>query len=77
LETRWLHTLPREKGVDRFTMDAEDAADTNGIEPAVMDQPPDSLGVHAELIRYLANADESGVSTCRGQDRCQALQVLR
>jgi hypothetical protein len=77
LETRWLHTLPREKGVDRFAMDAQDATDTNGIEPTVVDQPPDSLGVHAKLIRYLANADEPGLFTCRSQDRCQALQVLR
>jgi hypothetical protein len=77
LETRWLHALPREKAVDRFAMDAQDAADAHRIEPTVVDQPPDGLGMHAQLIRYLANADEPGLSTCRRQDPCKALQVLR
>jgi hypothetical protein len=67
LETRRLHTLPREKAVDRLAMNAEDAADADSIEPTVVDQPPDGLGVHAQLIRYLANTDEPGLSTCRRQ----------
>jgi hypothetical protein len=37
LETRWLHALPREKAVDRFAMDAQDAADAHCIESPVMD----------------------------------------
>jgi hypothetical protein len=77
LETRWLQALTREKAVDRFTMDAQDAADPHCIEPTVVDQPPDGLGVHAQLIRYLANADEPGLSACRRQDPYEALQVSR
>jgi len=77
LETRRLDPLPREKAVDRVAMNAEDAADAHRVEPAVVDQPPDGLGVHAELIRYLANADEPGLSSSRRQDRRKALQVLR
>jgi hypothetical protein len=65
LETRRLNALPREKAVD-----------PHGIEPAVVDQPPDGLGVHAQLIRYLANADEPGLSACRRQNPRKALQVL-
>jgi hypothetical protein len=77
LETPWLHALPREKAVDRFAMDAQDTADAHCIEPTVVDQPSDGLGVHAQLIRHLANADEPGLSACRSQDPCKALQVPR
>jgi len=77
LETRWLHSLPREKAVDRLAMDAQDPADSHRIESTVVDQPPDGLGMDAQLSRYLADADEPGLSTCRRQDRCRALQVLR
>jgi len=59
LETRRLHALPRKKAVDRFPVNAEDAADTHRIQSPVVDQPPDRLRVHAELIRNLANTDES------------------
>jgi hypothetical protein len=45
--------------VDRFPVNAEDAADTHRIQSPVVDQPPDRLRVHAELIRNLANTDES------------------
>ena len=77
METRRFDALPREKPVDRVAMDAEDAADAHRGEPAVVDQPPDGLWVHAQLIRYLANADEPGLSACRRQNPCKALQVLR
>jgi hypothetical protein len=60
LETRWLHALPREEAVDRFPVNAEDAADAHRIQSPVMDQPSDRLRVHTELIRNLANADEPG-----------------
>jgi len=60
LETRRLHALPREKEVDRFPMNAENAPDADGIQSPVVDQPPDRFRVHAELIRNLANADEPG-----------------
>jgi hypothetical protein len=49
--------LPRKEAVDRFPMHAKDTADTDRIESSVVDQPPDRLRVHAELIRDVANAD--------------------
>ncbi|HEX9378208.1 MAG TPA: hypothetical protein VF872_01335 [Gaiellaceae bacterium] len=52
--------MPREKEVDRFPMNAENAPDADGIQSPVVDQPPDRFRVHAELIRNLANADEPG-----------------
>jgi len=54
--------LAREKAVDGFPMIAEDAAHPHRVEPPVLDQPPDRLRMHAELIRNLANADEPGLS---------------
>jgi len=60
LETRRFDALPRKKVLDRFPVNAEDAADTHRIQPPVVDQPPDRLRMHAELIRNLANADEPG-----------------
>jgi hypothetical protein len=45
-------------------MDAQNAADTHRIESTIVDQPPDRLGMHAELIRHLAYADEPGISAC-------------
>ena len=66
LETRRLHALPCKEAVHRFAMDAQDATDTHRIESTVVDQPPDRLRVHAELIRHLAYADEPRISACRG-----------
>jgi hypothetical protein len=60
LETGWFHALPRKKVVHRLAVNAEDAADPNRVQSPVVDQPPDRLRVHAELIRNLANADEPG-----------------
>jgi hypothetical protein len=77
LETRRLDALPRKKAVNGLTMNAEDAADAHGIEPAIVDQPPDGLRVHAKLIRHLANADEPGLSAYRRHDHREAFQVLR
>jgi hypothetical protein len=54
--------LAREKAVDAFAMNAEDATDTHRIEPAAVDQPPDRFWMHTELIRNLANADEPALS---------------
>jgi len=75
LETRWFHALPREKAVYRLSMDSEDAADANGIQSPVVDQPPDRLRVDAELIRNLANADEPGVSMFRRHGRLDRLAL--
>ena len=77
LKTRGLDTLPRKKAVDRAAMNAEDTADTHRIEPAVVDQSPDGLRMHAQLVRHFANADEPWLSACRRHDHCEALQVLR
>ena len=68
LETRRFHALKREKAIDGLAMHAQDAADTDRVEPTVVDQPSDRLRMHSELIRYLANADEPGLSICRRQD---------
>jgi len=61
LETRRLDALAREEVVDGFSMNAEDAADTHRVQPPVVDQPPDRLRMHPELIRNLANADQPGL----------------
>ena len=64
LETRRLHALPREEAVDCLAVDAQHASDSHRVETAVMDQTPDRLGMHAELRRNLADADETlGLST--------------
>jgi hypothetical protein len=54
--------LARKEAVDAFPVNAEDAADTHRIQPPVVDQPPDRLRMHTELIRNLANADEPALS---------------
>jgi hypothetical protein len=59
----------REKTIDRIPVDAEDATDTHCIESAVVDQAPDRLRVHAELVRDFAHADEPGFSPCGRHDR--------
>ena len=58
LETRGLHTLTREKLVDRFAMNTQHAADAHGVEPPVVNQTPDRLGMDAKLVCDLAHADE-------------------
>jgi len=59
LETRRLHALPSEKAVDGFTMDAQHAADANGVEPPVVNQAPDRFRMDAELVRDIAHADQA------------------
>lgn len=59
LETRGLHALAREKLIDRAAVNAQHAADAHGVEPAIVNQPPDRLGVDTELIGDVANADEA------------------
>lgn len=76
LETRGLHALAREKAVDRFAVDAEDAPNAHGVEPAVVDQAPNRLGMHAELGRDLTDADQaSGLSAYRRHNPSEASQV--
>ena len=63
LETRRLDALPREKAVDSFTMDAQHAADADGIEPPVVDQAANRFGMDAELVGDVAHADQAlGIS---------------
>jgi hypothetical protein len=59
LVARRLDALERKEAVDGLTMDAEHASNPDGVEPAVVDQPADGLGMHAELVRDLADADET------------------
>ena len=66
LETRRLHALMREEAIESLTMNTKHASDTNGVEPAVVDQSPNRLGMNAELGRDLADADQSHrFSACR------------
>ena len=47
-------------------MHAKDASYAHGIEPAVVDQTPHRLRMHAELLRDLTDADETvGLSAYR------------
>jgi len=59
LETRRLHALQREKLVNRLAMNTQYAANADGVEPAVVDQAANRLGMDAELVRDLANADKA------------------
>jgi hypothetical protein len=59
LETRRLHTLAREKLLNRFAVHPQDATDAYGIETTVVNETPDRLGMHAELVGDFANADEA------------------
>jgi hypothetical protein len=58
-------------------MHTQDATDADRVEPTVVDQPPDGLRMHAELIRYLANADEPGLSVCRRQVQAKPCRSSR
>jgi hypothetical protein len=59
LEARGLHALPRQKAIDGLPVHAKDAPHANGIQPAVVNQPPDRLRMHAELVRDLTDTDEA------------------
>jgi hypothetical protein len=59
LETRRLHALSREKTLHGVAMHTQDAPDANSVEPAVVNQTPDRLGMDPELICDVANADET------------------
>jgi len=61
LETRRLDALAREEAIYRFPMDPEHSPDANRVEPAVVNQPPDRLRMHAELIRDLTDADQAAL----------------
>jgi len=51
-----LDALPHEERVDRILVDAKDAPDPDGVEPAAVDQPADRLRVDTELNSDLADA---------------------
>jgi hypothetical protein len=69
LETRRLDALTREKAVDGRPVNTKDASDADCIEPAVVNQPPDRLGMHAELIRDFTDTHEAyGIFVCRPHD---------
>jgi hypothetical protein len=58
---RRLDALPRKEAIDGLTMHAQDAPDSDRIEPAVVNETPDRLRMDAELVRDFANADEARV----------------
>jgi len=58
LETRGLHALAREEAVDRFSVYTQHTSDADGVEPAVVDQTANRLGMDAELVGDLTNADK-------------------
>jgi hypothetical protein len=59
LETRGLYALARKEAIYGFPMDPEDPPDANGVEPAVVNQPPDRLGMNAELVRDFTDTDQT------------------
>jgi len=59
LETRGLHALAREEAVDRFSVYTQHTSDADGVEPAVVDQTAIRLGMDAELVGDVTNADEA------------------
>jgi hypothetical protein len=63
LETRGLHALAREKAVDGLPVNSEHASNPHRVEPAVVDQPPNCLGVDTELVRNLADTHQAWFST--------------
>jgi hypothetical protein len=58
LETRRLYALARQEVLDGRAVDPQHAAHTHGIESSVVDEPPDRLGMDAELVGNLTHADE-------------------
>jgi hypothetical protein len=78
LETRGLDALAREKAIDRRPMDTEDAADADGVEPAVVDQAANSLRMDAQLISDVTDADQTpGFFAYRRHNSDEASQVQR
>ena len=59
LETRGLHALTRKEAVDRFSVYTQHPSDADGVEPAVVDQATNGLGMDAELVGDVTNADEA------------------
>jgi hypothetical protein len=59
LKTRGLDALAREEALDRVSMDAENAPHAHRVEAAVVNQPADGLGVDAELVRDVTDADQT------------------
>lgn len=60
MKTRRLHALAREEAVDGLAVNAEDPPHANRVQPAVVNEPTDRLGMHAELTGDLADADQPG-----------------
>jgi hypothetical protein len=59
LETRRLHALAREEAVDCVTVHTQHASDADGVEPTVVDQAANRLGMDAELVGDVTDADET------------------
>jgi hypothetical protein len=63
LETRGLHALTREKAVDGLTVNSQHPSNPHSVEPAVVDQTPDGLGMDTELVRNLPDTHEAWFAT--------------
>jgi hypothetical protein len=64
LETRGLDALTGEKAIDSFSVDAEHATHTYGVEAAVVDQATDRFRMDTQLVGDFTNADETRISPC-------------
>ena len=53
-----LHTLPLDEARERAAVDAQNAPNAHRLETAVVDEPPDRLGMHAEAIGDVTHAIE-------------------
>lgn len=54
-----LDALPRDEAGERLPVDPQHAAHPDGLEAAVVDQPPHRFRVHAEAIGDLSHAVET------------------
>lgn len=55
---RGTDALPLEETIELGAADAQEASDPHALEPAVVDEAPDRLRVHAEAVGDLAHAHE-------------------
>ena|GEM_PF-5508956 len=53
-----LHALPVDETRERAAVDAQDAPHAHRIEPAVVDESPDRLGMDAEAVGDITHAVE-------------------
>ena len=59
LKTRRLDALTRDEAVDRFAVDTQHPADSNGVEPSVVNQTANRFGMDAELTGDVPNTHQA------------------